>query len=305
MEQSAQVVALPERNLGKPLPVRRSQIDADPNQPRKIFNDDSVMALSLSIESGTQETPVKVRTNPDQKGRFILIDGERRWRAFGLISARTNTDPIVLAFVDVITDLKAYYRKSVIANLHREDLHALDEAAALQRLRDDGDTIETLAILRGKSTTYIDNYLRVHGLPQQVKDLMSPNRPKDLQLSITSAIDIARSIPANEAPLRITVAREAIERNLGVVETRTLIEHHTGKTGYGVGGRMRKPSDDYKVFATFIGRTRRDADRFDRQIDFEDMYLHRPDEDTDRENAVRNIRYIIQTLESVLEKVSG
>jgi len=305
MAQTAQVVALPGSNLGAPLPVRHSQVDPDPGQPRTIFDDDSIYALSLSIENDGQETPIKIRTNPEQKGRFILIDGERRWRAFGLIAKRTGKDPIMDSFVEVVRDIKAYYRKSVIANLHREDLHPLDEAASLYRLREDGDTIESLALLRGKSDTYIENYLKVHRLPQEVKDLMHPRRPKEVQLTITSAIDIARGIPESATQLRIEVARETIERNLGVIETRTLIEHHAGKLGFRLGGRLRKPSDDYKAFAGFIGRLRKDAKRMNEELDLDIMYVHRVDEEADRQNDANNLRSIIGTLESLLKKVSG
>lgn len=301
----AQAVASREPNLGAPLPVKYSQIDRDPNQPRTIFDEDSIYALSLSIENDGQETPVKIRTNPEQKGRFMLIDGERRWRAFGLIAKRTGKDPIVDSFVEVVRDIKAYYRKSVIANLHREDLHPLDEAAALYRLRQDGDTIESLAVLRGKSVTYIQHYLKVHGLPQEVKDLMHPKRPKEIRLSITSAIDIAIGIPENATPLRIEVAKETIERNLGVIETRTLIEHHAGKLGFRLGGRLRKPSEDYKAFSGLIGRLNRDTKRVNEELDLDAMYLYRPDEDADRQNDANNLRSIIKTLESLVEKVSG
>ena len=132
---------------------------------------------------------------------------------------------------------------------------------------------------------------------------MDPNRPKDVQLTITQAIDIARGIPERAAALRIQVAHETVERSLGVVETRTLIERVGGVQGYRLGGALRKPSEDYRTFVLFLARTRRDAERMNGKLDFDDMYEHRVTEDVDRRNDVATVDAIIKTLEKVKEKI--
>jgi ParB/RepB/Spo0J family partition protein len=302
MAQAA--VAVAEENLGRPLPIRFSRIERFEGQPRTFFIKSSIKALADSIETDGQEQPIKVTTKLGEPGKFILIDGERRLRAFALIFERTGKEPIVDAFVEVVKDLKHHFRKSTLANLHREDLTALDEATAYYRLRADGDTMEDLMRLRGKSRTYVENYLKLYTLPEEVKVLMDPNRPKEIQLTVTQAIDIARGIPESAPTLRITVAQEAIERSLGVVETRSLIEHRSEKNGYRAGGRFRKPSDDYKVFTSFLGRTRSAAGRMLHGLDIEDLYLHRDDEDQDRKNDARTIDAILSVLEKIRDKIN-
>ncbi len=291
-----------EETRGRPLPVRLSRIERFDGQPRTFFNGSSLEDLADSIEQDGQQQPVMICTKFGHPGHFILIDGERRWRAFHLIWKRTGQEPVVQSFVEVVKDLKEHFRKSTIANLHREDLSPLDEAAALARLRQDGDTIEGLALLRGRSVTYIDGYLRLNTLPDEVKKLMDPSRSKDSLLTVTQAIDIARGIPESDPELRVTVAQEAIERNLGVIDTKALIEHRTGTAGYRVGGRFRRPSDDYKVFASFLARTLSQTGRFS-GLNIDNLYLHRDNESEDRGKDVRSLEDIIDKLNIILKEV--
>lgn len=303
MAQAA--VALADGGLGSPLPIRFSRIERFEGQPRTYFNKAGIESLADSIQTDRQQQPIKVCTKPGEPGRFILIDGERRLKAFALIYERTGVEPIIDAFIEVVHDLKQHFRKSTIANLHREDLTTLDEAAAYHRLRNDGETVAGLARLKGKSTTYIENYLRIHELPEEVKALMDPELPKESQLTATQAIDIARGIPKTATQLRITVAREAVERNLSGVETRSLISHRTGATEHRVGGRLRKPSDDYKVFAAFLGRTRKTTKRLLDDLEIAELYAHRDDDKGDRSNHLIEIDAIIAQFERLREKVRG
>lgn len=301
MAQAAAVVA--EETLGRPLPIRFSRIERFEGQPRTFFSQSGIVALADTIAEDGQEQPIKVATKQGEPGKFILVDGERRLRAFAIIYERTGKEPIIEAFVEVVKDLRHHFRKSTLANLHREDLTPLDEAAAYHRLRRDGDTIEDLMRFRGKSRTYIENYLKLYTLPDEVKMLMDPNRAKELQLTVTQAIDIARGIPESAPNLRITVAQEAIERNLGVLETRSLIEHRAGSSGHRAGGRLRKPSDDYKLLTSFLGRTRHASKRMLRDLDIHYLYLHRDDEKEDRSKDAQTIDAIISAFEKLREKI--
>lgn len=302
MSQAVALVVSDEA-LGRPLPIRLSRIERFEGQPRTYFNPAGLEGLADSIVEDGQEQPIKVCTKFGAPGHFILIDGERRFRAKHLIWKRTGVEPTIDAFVEVIRDLKQHFRKSTVANLHREDLSPLDTAAALTRLKEDGETMEGLAKIVGKSTTYVDGYLRLHTLPDEVKALMDPSRPKDTQLSVTQAIDIARGIPESAAPLRITVAQEAIERNLGVIETRSLVEYRSGTGGYRAGGRFRKPSDDYKVLASFLRRTLSAAAHFNRDLNIDNLYLHRDTETEDRQKDLKAIDAIIENLQKIRKEV--
>ncbi|MEO6536694.1 MAG: ParB/RepB/Spo0J family partition protein [Candidatus Paceibacterota bacterium] len=294
MADAAQAVV--DQSLGRPLPVRLSRIERFEGQPRVFFNQASLEDLADSIQADGQQVPVKISTKFGHPGHFVLIDGERRYRAFEIIQKRTGNEPLIDSFVEVVRDLKDHFRKSTIANLHREDLSPLDEAAALARLREDGETLAGLAKLRGRSTSYIDGYLRIHTLPDEVKALMDPNRPKETRLAITQAIDIARGIPEKEAVLRITVAQEAIERSLGALDTRSLVEYRSGSGGHRAGGRFRKPSDDYKVLTAFLGRTLATATRLNFDLNIDNLYVHR---DSEREDRIRDEKLI----EGIIEKL--
>jgi ParB/RepB/Spo0J family partition protein len=303
MADAEAALSVPNEALGRPLPIRLSRIERFEGQPRTYFNQAGLESLADNIDTYGQEQPIKVCTKFGAPGHFILIDGERRFRAKNILWKRKGVEPTIDAFVEVIKDLKHHFRKSTLANLHREDLPPLDTAAALTRLKDDGETMEGLAKIVGKSTTYVDGYLRIHTLPDEVRALMDPSRSKEMQLSVTQAIDIARGIPESAAALRITVAQEAIERSLGVVETRSLVEYRSGAGGYRAGGRFRKPSDDYKVFASFLARTNAAANRFNRDLNIDNMYVHRDTETEDRVKDLKVIDSIIEHLQKIRTEV--
>lgn len=295
--------AVAENGLGKPMPIRLSRIQRFDGQPRRFFNQAGLETLADSIMDDGQEQPVKVRTEPGTIGMFTLIDGERRWRAFRIIQKRTGKEPTVDAFIEVVKDLKDHFRKSTVANLHREDLTPLDTAAALARLQEDGESIQALTRLVGKSVSYVEGYLKLHTLPDEVKELMDPSRPKEQQLTVTQAIDIARGIPEQAAALRIAVAQEAIERSLGVMETRSLLEYRSGSGGYRAGGRFRKPSDDYKALTSFLGRTLAAATRLNYDVNIDNLYVHRDSEAEDREKDLKTIDAIIEKLQVMRREI--
>jgi len=304
-EPAIHVVNESETGLGRPLPLRLHQIERFEGQPRRFFDPKSIEDLADSIQADGQKTPVKVCKHPEKYGIFVLIGGERRWRAFHLIEERTGAEPIVDAFIDASPrGFQDHFKEAMIDNLHREDLIPLDEAAAYYQMSTAGGMSKAeISRMVGKSSSHVDGYIRMYTLPDKVKMLMDPARPREERLSITAAIDIARSIP--DAELQITVAKESIERTLGIAETRTLIRVMTGKSGYGVGGRMRKPSDDYKIFTTFLGRTSNTAKRLHRNLSIGDLYFSRDDETGDRERDARTIRTIIHYFNTLLEEIEG
>ncbi len=286
--------------MGHPLPIRLSRIKRYVDQPRKNFDQESIEELADSIQEHGQQTPVRVCTDPTEKGIFVLIGGERRWRAFQVIQIRTGKEPTVNAFIEVINP-KQHFRKAVLDNLLREDLLPLEMAESLHKMHhEDGDTVHSLAKLVGKSASYVDNYIKLHSLPPEVKRLMDPVRGADDLLSVTSAIDIARSTP--DQKLRFAIAKETVERRLGVNDARTLIAMRTGEDGWRVGGYQRKSNDDYKAYMSFLGRTRQDAERY-LKLNFESMYFDRDDEHGDRDEDAARIESIIGAFQQILKQV--
>ena len=141
-------------------PLRQIPIAAiSPNQfqPRKSFNDESLQALASSVRELGVLQPIIVRPVDGEDDRFELIAGERRWRAASL--AGLTTVPVLVQ--DAVND-RLSLEQAVVENLHRVDLHPLEEAAAYQQLIDEFDlTHEQVAQRVGKSRANITNTLRL------------------------------------------------------------------------------------------------------------------------------------------------
>lgn len=242
----------------------------------------------------------------------MLIGGERRWRAYGIIRDRTGKDPLVDCLIDTVDDERHHFRKAFLDNLQREDLVPVDEAAAYKRLYDEEPALDRpgpshsakvarIAQLSKKSLTHVENYLALASLPPDVKKLMDPMRPREERLLVSAAVDIARS--TSDPGLQLTIAKESIERNLDIVEVRTLISVKTGRSGYGIGGRMRRPSDDYKIFKIFLGSVVGRMRRIKFGMDFQALYAERDDDVGDRRRDAVLIREIIGHLNGVLADI--
>lgn len=142
------------------LPI--SSIRPNPYQPRKYFEEESLIALADSIAALGVLQPVLVRRGGE--GSFELIAGERRWRA----AKRAGLDsiPALVQEADDVSSLE----QAVVENLHRSDLNPLEEAAAYQQLIEDfGLTHDNLAKRVGKSRAAVTNTLRILQLPSSVQ----------------------------------------------------------------------------------------------------------------------------------------
>lgn len=146
------------------LPV--ASVSPNPNQPRVHFDEESLTELSASIAEMGVLQPILVR--PLDGGGFELIAGERRWRAAQ--RAGLTTIPAVIRMTDDVSSVE----QALVENLHREDLTALEEAAAYQQLLDEfGLTHDQVANRVGKSRSAITNSLRLLGLPPAVQHLLA------------------------------------------------------------------------------------------------------------------------------------
>ena len=111
------------------LAVRVDAIDPDPDQPRSTFNDAGLLELAESIRQDGVIQPIEVTQS--SPGRYLIVHGERRWRASHL--AGLTTIPAVVRRRDY-DDVTRFVRQ-VVENIQREDLNDVDRAAALLRLR--------------------------------------------------------------------------------------------------------------------------------------------------------------------------
>lgn len=144
------------------LPVR--EIEPDPAQPRKSFDEAALAELAQSIAENGLLQPVAVRPKKAGPG-YILIAGERRWRA-----ARMAGLDEIPALVRDVTDEQAA-ALALIENLQREDLDPIEVAEGCRRLIETyGLTQETAARRLGKSRSAIANSLRLLALPAPVQE---------------------------------------------------------------------------------------------------------------------------------------
>lgn len=149
------------------LPI--GAIEPNPHQPRSSFDEDALLALSASVRELGVLQPVLVRPLGD--GRYQLIAGERRWRA----AKRAGLDAI--PSLVKTSDDQASVEQALVENLHRQDLNALEEAAAYSQLIDEfGLTHDEVATRVGKSRSAVSNTLRLLQLPQSIQKLLAEGR---------------------------------------------------------------------------------------------------------------------------------
>jgi len=142
-----------------------NDVVANRYQPREHFDEETLAALTASVVEVGVIQPIVVRENDD--GGYEIIAGERRWRA----AKRANllAIPALVRGVDDLTSLET----AVVENLHRQDLNALEEAAAYQQLIDDfALTQEDVAKRVGRSRSAVANTIRLLQLPPTVQRLV-------------------------------------------------------------------------------------------------------------------------------------
>ena len=225
-------------------PLRRVPVESirpNPYQPRKAINDESLVALASSVKELGVLQPIIVRPVEGEEGQYELIAGERRWRA--AILAELEFMP-VLVQIDVNDRLSL--EQAVVENLHRVDLHPLEEASAYQQLIDEFDlTHEQVAQRVGKSRANITNTLRLLQLGEAAQSalassLITAGHARSL-LAITDsnaqATMVARVIK-NEMSVRAT--EEAVKTFL---EPKAVVEPEpAAKPGLGT-ARLRPVPD--------------------------------------------------------------
>ena len=187
------------------------KITANPNQPRKNFDEQALRELAESIKKHGVIMPIVVNDNGD--GSYMIIAGERRFRASKL--AGKNTIPVVIRnYSD--REIKEI---SLIENLQREDLNPIEAATAMKQLMIDYKlTQDDLAERIGKSRPAIANTLRLLHLCPEVMSLVSEGK-----LSAGHARTIVL-LPAEE---QIMFANEAVRSQTSVRELEKKVRAHT------------------------------------------------------------------------------
>ncbi len=173
------------------------RIEPDPAQNRQHFDEGELAALADSLKRVGQLSPILVRPHPDRPDHYVLVAGERRWRAARLAGW---TSMVALRF-DGDADTAA-----LVENLQRVDLTPLEEARGLERLmRQRGLKQQEVAALVGKSTVQVSSLLKILALPAVILS--------DLGSDIGAAVprgtlfEIARA-PTDQQPMLWALARD-------------------------------------------------------------------------------------------------
>lgn len=166
--------------------VEIAQIVANPNQPRRNFDEEALQELSQSIQEHGVISPITLRKNDD--GTYMIIAGERRYRASKLAGLTT-----IPAYVRTAKD-EQVMEWALIENIQREDLDAIEIALAYQRLMDEYHlTQEKMSERVGKKRATIANYLRLLKLPAEIQMGI---KEKKLEMGHARAILAAKSAEA-------------------------------------------------------------------------------------------------------------
>ena len=148
------------------LPV--GAIDANPDQPRRRFDDAAMAELAESIAARGLLQPIVVRP---RGGRYQIVAGERRWRAAQ--RAGLHEIPVVIKDIPDSSTLEL----ALVENIQREDLNPIEEASSYQRLmRDFGHSQDELGRIVNKSRSHVANLVRLLELPAAVRDMVAEGR---------------------------------------------------------------------------------------------------------------------------------
>ncbi len=185
------------------------QIEPNPNQPRREFDEDALQELANSINEIGIIQPITLRQVEDNK--FQIIAGERRWRASQLAGLQA-----IPAYIRTIKD-ESIMELALVENIQREDLNAIEIALAYEHwLSAEGMTQERVSERVGKSRTAITNYLRLLKLPAQVQMAL---QKKEIDMGH------ARALLAIDSPsLQIKLFREIQKHGYSVRKVEELAQ---------------------------------------------------------------------------------
>ena len=194
---------------------------ANPSQPRKNFNQELLNELSESIKEQGIIQPILVRKKSEDK--YEIVAGERRWRAAQL--AKIHEVPVIILNIDDKKSLEF----AILENIQRSDLNGIEEALGYDNLvKKFGYSQETLSKILGKSRSHIANTLRLAGLPEEIKKMISdglltPGHARCL-VNVPDNINLAKIIVNKNLSVRqaeFLVKKEQVFSSLKKIKTKS------------------------------------------------------------------------------------
>ncbi|NPD80745.1 ParB/RepB/Spo0J family partition protein [Prevotella sp. PINT] len=186
-----------------------TQIERNPDQPRRDFDQEALMELATSIREIGIVQPITLRQLSEN--HYQIIAGERRWRASQL--AGLSSLP---AYIRTIND-ENVMEMALVENIQREDLNAIEIALGYQHLIDNtGMTQERLAERVGKKRTTVANFLRLLKLPAQVQMAL---QKKEIDMGHARAL-----LSLDDPKMQIKLFKDIIKSNLSVRKVEELVQ---------------------------------------------------------------------------------
>ena len=185
-----------------------SEVVRSKYQPRKSFNQENLDELTNSIKERGIIQPIIVRKSVDQKFKYEIIAGERRWLAAQ--NAGLHEIPVVITEADDLKSLEF----AIVENVQRIDLNVIEEAQGYQRLINDFSYDQNkVAQFIGKSRSHVSNCLRLLNLPNEVVDLIKNNKLSQGHAKILVGLENA-----------FFLAKKIIEKQLSVRQSESLVK---------------------------------------------------------------------------------
>ncbi|MBO5890900.1 MAG: ParB/RepB/Spo0J family partition protein [Alistipes sp.] len=186
--------------------VAISAIEPNPLQPRTLFDDEALGELSTSIAQLGVIQPITIKPNGNSK--YIIISGERRWRAAKMAGLEN-----IPAYIREVDD-ENLHAMALVENIQRENLNAIEIALGMKRLVEEcGLTQEAMAVKVGKKRSTVSNYMRLLSMPSEV------------QLALKEGIismGHAKAIGGLELEQQLKALKKCIKKSLSVRQTEEL-----------------------------------------------------------------------------------
>ncbi|TVL47229.1 stage 0 sporulation protein J [Brachyspira hyodysenteriae] len=211
------------------LEIDVSLIDVNPDQPRKVFNEEEIQGLAESIKENGLINPITLR---EKDGKYQIISGERRFRAFKFL----NRNKVPALVLQNIADSKML-ELTLVENIQRADLNAIEVARSYKKLIYDLNIKqEELALRVGKSRSTISNSMRILDLSENIQNLI-------LESKITEGH--ARAILSlSDENEREEFAKEIIEKGYSVRECERIVKERKNNISNDLSGNNEENTEN-------------------------------------------------------------
>ncbi len=186
--------------------VAIADIEPNPLQPRSDFDEETLSELSASIAQLGVIQPVTLKRRED--GKYMIISGERRWRASQMAGLET-----LPAYIREVED-EDLHAMALVENIQRQDLNAIEIALGMQRLIEEcGLTQEAMAVKVGKKRSTVSNYMRLLNMPSEVQFALKEG---------IISMGHAKAIAALDDKMQLKALKKCVNKGLSVRQAEAL-----------------------------------------------------------------------------------